>query len=139
MKLMELYNEKVFGAIRGLDRIRFRGTLRLIANERGMLVYMSYANALLKDFYKWIEDKTKIIRSSCARRAEEKGIPILYLNSSSVDKEEIAKDIMKERGTKGGSICMLSSVEPCIAPAVKGSKESKKLELHMLRMDISLF
>jgi malate/lactate dehydrogenase len=31
MKLMELYKEKVMGAIKGLDRIRFRGTLRLLA------------------------------------------------------------------------------------------------------------
>ncbi len=131
MKLMELYNEKLFGAIKGLDRIRFRGTLRLIANERGMLVYLSYAKVLLKDFYKWIEGKTETIRSSCTRRAEERGIPVVYLNSSSVDKEEIARNIMKERGTKDGSICMLSSVEPCISPTVKGNKESKKLELHM--------
>lgn len=131
MKLNELYNEKVFGAIKGLDRIRFRGTLRLIANEKGMMVYLSYAKILLKDFYKWIEGKTGIIRSSCVKRAEERGIPIIYLNSSSVDKEEIARKIMKEQGTKDGSICMLSSVEPCIAPTVKGNKESKKLELHM--------
>ncbi len=131
MKLNELYNEKVFGAIKGLDRIRFRGTLRLIANEKGMMVYLSYAKILLKDFYKWIEVKTGIIRSSCVKRAEERGIPIIYLNSSSVDKEEIARKIMKEQGTKGGSICMLSSVEPCISPTVKGNKESKKLELHM--------
>ena len=131
MKLMELYNEKVFGAIKGLDRIRFRGTLRLIANERGMMVYLSYAKVLLKDFCKWIESKTGIIRSSCVRRAEERGIPVMYLNSSSVNKEEIARKILKEQGAKDGSICMLSSVEPCIAPTVNGNKESKKLELRM--------
>ena len=33
MKLMELYQDKIMGAISGLDRIRFRGTLRLLANH----------------------------------------------------------------------------------------------------------
>jgi len=33
MKLKELYKEKIMGAIKGLDRIRFRGTLRWLANE----------------------------------------------------------------------------------------------------------
>lgn len=33
MKLMELYQNKIIGAVRGLDRIRFRGTLRLLANQ----------------------------------------------------------------------------------------------------------
>ncbi len=28
MKLMELYQGKVMGAVKGLDRIRFRGTLQ---------------------------------------------------------------------------------------------------------------
>ena len=35
MKLRELYKEKIMGAIKGLDRIRFRGTLRWLANESG--------------------------------------------------------------------------------------------------------
>jgi hypothetical protein len=32
MKLMGLYQDKIMGAIKGLDRIRFRGTLRLLDN-----------------------------------------------------------------------------------------------------------
>ena len=30
MKIIELYREKVFGSIKGLDRIRFRGTMQWI-------------------------------------------------------------------------------------------------------------
>jgi hypothetical protein len=50
MKLMELYQDKIMGAIRGLDRIRFRGTLRLLANQNGLRKFMSFTNILLKDF-----------------------------------------------------------------------------------------
>src|SRR4030042_443435 len=33
MKLMTLYQDKIMGAISGLDRIRFRGTLRWLARQ----------------------------------------------------------------------------------------------------------
>ncbi len=35
MKLMELYKDKIMGAISGLDRIHFRGTLRWPATKSG--------------------------------------------------------------------------------------------------------
>ncbi|MBE7548402.1 MAG: hypothetical protein HS127_15135 [Planctomycetia bacterium] len=49
-KLMELYRDRIVGAISGLDRIRFRGTLRWLASERGMGTFMNQARILLKDF-----------------------------------------------------------------------------------------
>jgi len=36
MKLLELYKDTVMGAIKGLDRIRFRGTLRWLSTVQGM-------------------------------------------------------------------------------------------------------
>ena len=53
MKLIELYKDKILGSISGFDRIRFRGTLRWLANERGMGIFLQHVNVLLKDFPKW--------------------------------------------------------------------------------------
>lgn len=131
MKLMELYKNKVMGAIKGLDRIRFRGTIRLLANQSGLRSFMSYTNILLKDFSGWVEDLTGMIRKSCKARAEELGIETGYLRSSRISKEDLARNIAAEKGITEGSICMFSVVEPCIAPMVKGNKSSKKLELVM--------
>ena len=50
MKLTELYQKKIMGAISGLDRIRFRGTLRWLANKSGLSTFMSHRHILLKDF-----------------------------------------------------------------------------------------
>ena len=58
MKLMELYKDKIMGSISGLDRIRFRGTLRLLANHRGLSRFMSHTHILLKDFSGWARDLT---------------------------------------------------------------------------------
>jgi len=131
MKLMELYQDKIMGAIRGLDRIRFRGTLRLLANQSGLRKFMSYTNILLKDFSGWVEGLTAMIRHSCESRARQLGIEVRYLRSGGINKEKLAREIAAQRGIGKGSICLFSVVERCIAPMVKGNKASKKLEVVM--------
>jgi hypothetical protein len=131
MKFMELYQDKITGAIRGLDRIRFRGTLRLLANQTGLRKFMSFTNVLLKDFSTWAEGLTAMVRQSCQAKADELGIEIHYLRRPSINKEKYVRDIAESRGIKEGSICMLSTVEPCIAPMVRGNKATKKLEVVM--------
>ena len=131
MKLMELYRDRVMGAISGLDRIRFRGTLRLLANTSGLASFMSYTHVLLKDFGDWAGGMTSLIRQSCESRAKDLGIETRYLMSSGVDKEKLARQIAADKGITDGSICLLSVVEPCVAPMVKGNKANKKLEVVM--------
>ena len=131
MKLMELYRDKIMGAISGLDRIRFRGTLRWLASERGLSTFMNHARILLKDFSGWVNGLTAQVRESCESRAKDLGIEVRYLMSSGVDKDKLARQIAADKRITEGSICLLSVVEPCIAPMVKGNKASKKLELVM--------
>jgi hypothetical protein len=131
MKLMELYHDKIMGAISGLDRIRFRGTLRWLASQSGLASFMNHSHILLKDFSGWVEHLTAMIRQSCESRAGELGIEVRYLNSSRVDKENLARGIAAQKGITDGSISLLSVVEPCVAPMVKGNRASKKLELVM--------
>jgi hypothetical protein len=131
MKLTELYKNKIMGAISGLDRIRFRGTLRLLANQSGLRKFMSFTNVLLKDFGDWAESLTAMVRQSCRSKAQNLGIETRYLRSSSINKEKLARQIASEKGITEGSICMFSCVEPCISPMVRGNKAQKKLELVM--------
>ena len=74
MKLMELYKNKIMGKIKSLDRIRFRGTIRWLANNAGMKVYLAHSHILLKDFARWANDITLRVRKSRERRAVELGI-----------------------------------------------------------------
>jgi hypothetical protein len=131
MKLTELYQKKIMGAISGLDRIRFRGTIRWLASERGLGTFMNHAKILLKDFSGWVENLTAMVRQSCKVKADKLGVEMHYLRSSGIDKEKLARQIASEKGITDGSICMFSVVEPCIAPMVKGNKAQKKLELVM--------
>ena len=55
----QIYTHSIKGAISGWDRIRFRGTIRWLANTSGMNSYLGSRHILLKDFGKWAESVTK--------------------------------------------------------------------------------
>ncbi len=92
---------------------------------------MGHTNILLKDFSGWVNGLTARIRDSAQQRAQELGIEVRYLPRSGVDKESLAREIAQAHGITQGSICLLSVVEPCTAPLVKGNKATRKLEVVM--------
>ena len=128
---MEMYAKNINGAISGWDRLRFRGTIRWLANTSGINSYLSTRNILLKNFKPWAEAITTKVRSLCADQANQLDIPMIYLPSASIDKEARAREIMAERKIETGPICMFSTVEPCFSPLLKGNKATKMLELTM--------
>jgi len=129
---MELYKDKIMGAIKGLDRIRFRGTLRWLANEQGMKTFLGTSGIRLKEFTEWAKKITADIRQRCDEQCHRQGIETQYLNRSGIDKEALARRIAQEHGISEGAICNFSVLEQCIAPKVKGNKAAQKLELRMM-------
>jgi hypothetical protein len=130
-KFMQMYAKNICGAISGWDRLRFRGTIRWLANTSGINSYLATRGILLKDFGKWAESITAQIRSRCAQQAEVLDIPMSYLPSASIDKEARSRQIMAGRKVETGPICMFSALEPCSSPLLKGNRTSKMLELRM--------
>ena len=55
--------------------------------------------------------------------------PWISLDSSRIGKEDIAREIQEEDRVKGGLICVLKSVEPCVSFAVRGNRDTGKLEV----------
>ena len=132
MRFLELLGEKVYGVLAGLDRIRFRGTLRCLANSAGINRFTGSVGVLLKDFGAFAEERTRVVRAACEAHANAQGTPIHYLRSSRVDKEALARSIAAARGVRNGPICLFSVVEPCMAPCVRGNRQTKELELEMV-------
>jgi hypothetical protein len=130
-KFLEACGKRVAGVISGWDRIRFRGTVRWLASERGLNTYMGTTGLLLKDFGKWAERVTASVRAACEAQAQQLDIPLIYLRSAAVDKEAMARKIACERGVEHGDICMFSVLEPCESPLVAGNRATKRLELRM--------
>jgi hypothetical protein len=132
MNFMQVYQERIAGVVSGLDRIRFRGTDRMLSNSGGFGIALHQMGVLLKDFGRWAETTTKQLRDSCEQQARKLGISIHYLRRSGEDKEALARQIVRKQGVaKDGSICMFSVVEPCLAPMVCPDKESKHVRLEI--------
>jgi len=122
---------EVKGTLSGFDRVRFRGTLRWLANLPGMRVWLSHTGVLLKDFTEYAMGLTNQIKQATKELAEQAGRPAKYLDSSSVRKEDFARQIAERDGITEGLVCVLSAVEPCHTFKVGPNPERKKLELRL--------
>ena len=120
---------EVKGTLSGFDRVRFRGTLRWLANLRGMGTWLNRANVLLKDFKGYAMGLTERIKLATDNLAEKAGRPVIYLRSSSLRKEDLARDIAERDGVTEGLVCVLTAVEPCMTFTVGPNREAKRLEL----------
>lgn len=120
---------EVKGTLSGFDRVRFRGTIRWLANTRGMAAWLYRAKVLLKDFKGYAMGLTAKIRQTTLRLAEREGRPLQYLASSSLRKEDVAKDIAERDGITQGLVCVLTAVEPCISFTVGPNRRKQKLEV----------
>ena len=126
---LQRHTEKVIGMLSGWDRIRLRGTLRWLANLRGMTSYLYAANVLLKDFKAYAQRATEEIRQATTRTAEAAGRPVIYLESSATRKEDVAREIAQRDGIREGLVCVLTCVEPCWSYTIRRNAQTKHLEL----------
>jgi hypothetical protein len=113
----------------GFDRIRFRGSFRLLSNVGGMATWLTSAGVLLKDFLPFAEGVTKQLRRSAERLAQAAGRPVRYLESK-VDKEELVRRIREERGAAdNGLVAVLSTLETCQSFDIFRNSSIQEIEL----------
>lgn len=133
MKFIKKYHEHLRGAIKGFDRVRFRGTLRRLTCVESVGKYLSMRSILLKDFKEYVDSQTCRLVKHVEARAAELGIPHQYL-ASATDKEKLAREYLgKQAASYVGPICVLSAVEQCFSPSVVPNRESKMIELRILK------
>lgn len=122
-------SSKIKGTLSGLDRVRFRGTIRWLSSLRGMTTYLGTMKILLKDFTNWGKVRTAEIDAATTALAQEAGRPVIYLSSSAVRKETLAMDIALSDNITQGLIAVFKCVEPCWSFKVGPNAQTKKLEL----------
>jgi hypothetical protein len=123
------YGDKVLGVLCGFDRIVFRGSLRNISYLEGLRGYLGYQHVLYRDFGSFVETLSGEIKANATRMAERLGRPLIYLESSAVSKEAVAREIMARDGITEGLICILSCVEVCQSFSVRKNGRTKMLDL----------
>jgi hypothetical protein len=119
----------VTGVLHGLDRLRFRGTLRRIASGRGMGSFLACMHVLLKDAGTWIKQRSDEMEKAWLQQADKLNRPVQYINDPSLRKEDVAREIARRDGIEDGLVCVLSAVEICNSFDIQRKREKKILEL----------
>src|SRR6266702_4243545 len=101
---LQRHGSEVKGALSGLDRIRFRGTIRWLASLRGLASFLATYGVLLKNFKPWAQALTRQILLATEQLVETTGRPLVYLPSSQERKEDRARTIAAADGIREGLI-----------------------------------
>jgi hypothetical protein len=126
---VQRFADKILGVISGFDRMRFRGSLRLLASVGGTGAWLHAKGILLKDFLPFAEKLTKQIREQSKQIAEEAGRPIQYLEGF-CNKEELVRGIRQQQGVAdNGLIAVLSTLETCRSYDIYRNRETKQIDL----------
>jgi len=123
------FADKILGVLSGFDRIRFRGSLRLLSNVGGAGAWLNSKGILLKEFASFAEGLTKRLRKQTHELAEQAGRPVVYLDRF-CNKEELVRKIRHEQGVAdNGLITVLSTLETCWSYDIYRNRETKQIEL----------
>jgi hypothetical protein len=126
---LDRFSDSIHGLLSGFDRIRFRGTQRLLASVRGLTAYLAFHGVRLTEFKTYVTGVTDAIRREVEAEAQRAGVAIAYVNDASLSKEELAADLAKQAGRTTGLRAILSAVEPCRTFFVRKNPMTGLLEL----------
>lgn len=105
----------VTGSLSGFDRLRFRGTLRMLAHRGGFASFLRQVGVKIKDFGTYVQETSKRLCRSSEQVAGAAGRPVQYVASPAASKEDLARQIATRDGIDAGLICVLTCVEPCLS------------------------
>jgi hypothetical protein len=114
----------------GWDRVRARGTLRILASVNGLSRFLNCTGHLLKDFGEYALHLSRQVRGASLAAAESAGRPVEPLNGPSVGKEELARGIARRDGIEQGLIAVLTAVEPCWSYNLRSDRGKGLLQLY---------
>src|ERR1700691_1619102 len=119
----------ILSILSGFDRLRFRGTSRLLCNSRGVNSYLYQHDLLIKEFPAHANYLTRQLVRGTEALAQADGYPIHYLNSPNSDKEAAARARAQQRGRTSGLLAILSCVESCRTYRVRKNEETGHIEI----------
>ena len=123
------FGRQITGLLSGFDRLRFRGTLRMLFQPEIFELYLLRQGVLLKDFKPFALALTARVKQMASEAAAAAGRPMRYLKRAGQSKEDLAREIARQDRLEAGLIAVFSAVEPCTSYTVRGNRETKHLEL----------
>jgi hypothetical protein len=114
-EFLQRHASSVTGMLSGFDRVRFRGTLRMLAHTGGFASFLRIIGVPLRDFKEYALQTTARMTRATRELADAAGRPLRYLPSADVSKEQEARSIAERDRIQRGLICVISCVEPCFS------------------------
>ena len=91
-QFIQQYQKDIIGHLSGFDRLVLRGTFRALAVKSGMLNYLWHVGVLLKDFGRFVQEKSAQLKAASYAEAQRRQRPILFLSSPVVPEREQGGD-----------------------------------------------
>jgi hypothetical protein len=103
------FGQQITAVLSGFDRIRFRGTLRMLYQPGIMEQYLGYCGVLIKNFKSFAESTTAKVKAAAYRAAALAGRPLEYLPNAALSKEELARELARRDKIKQGLIAIFTA------------------------------
>ena len=126
---IQRHQGQILGVLSGFDRMRFRGTLRLLTSVGGMMAFLSEVGVQLKDFMAYAEGITQRLRKTTERLAEQAGRGVRYLATMTRKDELIARIRQQEGLARDGLIAVLSTLENCSSYDIYRDRAAQRIGL----------
>ena len=120
-------SSNVIGVLTGWDRLVFRGSIPMLSYLDAMLLFLRHLGILLKDYSEWALDLSDQLKQACLADVVRQNRPVVYLPSSGVRKDELARQILAEKPVSEGLICALTCLEPCRTFRIRVNRQTHRL------------
>jgi hypothetical protein len=128
-RFLEQHRDQIKGVLAGYDRLSIRGTLRQLCYQQGIETFLCCHHVKYKDFGDYSQRLSQQLRKHVEGLAQQAGRPVQYLESSTVSKEDLAREIMERDQVHEGLVCVLTSVEPCRSFRVFPDRQTQHLHV----------
>jgi hypothetical protein len=130
-EFIKKHESMIVGLLSGFDRVRFRGTIRMLAAVPGIVAWMGdrTGSGRLTGFKSFALDLTERLKASVEQVAALAGRTIKYLASSALSKEDLVQELLAREKITQGLVCVLSCVEPCRSFDIHKDRQKKWIEL----------
>lgn len=123
-KFLQQHANQILGVLNGFDRIRLRGSLRLLQTEAGVAAWLTQMGVKVQDFLEFAEGLTKRLCRQTDKLAQSVGRKVHYLPGF-VDKEDLVREIREKEGVaENGLVAVLSAVEPGMSYTIYRSRDN---------------
>src|SRR5438477_4009450 len=112
--LTERHHHQIAGVISCYDRILIQGTLPGLCYAEGMISYLYSRQIRIFDYPRFAQPLRDQLRENAERLAVENSLSIEFIRrTKSFRKEEKVQQILRQRGSHPGLVCIFSAMEPC--------------------------